>query len=361
MKVSLNIKFIDGPFGGAMQFAKTFREYLERQHVEVVTTLEDDNIDVIFHIVPFPHMEISSYSFLDAAEYKRSHPKAKIILRINECDERKGTHHMNPLIIQASRYSDHIIYIASWLRPLFENQGLNPIIPSSVILNGADNAIFHNRDKLPWNGTEKMKIVTHHFGGNYMKGHDMYQKLERLLSRKEFSDMFEFTFIGNIPENTSYERTSVIAPLSGMALGDELRRHHIYITATRNEPAGMHHVEGALCGLPLLYLESGALPEYCHEYGVGFTEENFVEKLHELRSRYHEFLKNLETYPNTSDHMNAGYYQSTLEVFNRVTNLGKIQEPVFLFSVKKLLLTLNCFAIRIHDYLHGRLMKFYKK
>lgn len=361
MKVSLNIKFIDGPFGGAMQFARTFREYLEKHNVEVVTTLQDDNIDVIFHIVPFPHMEISSYSFLDAAEYKRSHPKAKIILRINECDERKGTHHMNRLIIQASRYSDHIVYIASWLKSLFESQGLNPAIPSSVILNGADNTIFHSRNKLLWNGSDKMKIVTHHFGGNHMKGHDVYQKLDLLLSRKEFSDLFEFTFIGNIPENITYERTNVIAPLSGMALGGELRRHHIYITATRNEPAGMHHVEGALCGLPLLYLESGALPEYCHDYGVGFTEENFVEKLQELRGRYHEFLETLKTYPNTSDHMNSQYYQSTLQVFNQGTNSDKIQEPALLFSVRKLLLALNCFAIRINDYLHGCLMKFYKK
>lgn len=361
MKASLNIKFIDGPFGGAMQFARTFREYLEKQNVEVVTTLEDDNIDIIFHIVPFPHMEISSYSFLDAADYKRSHPKAKIILRINECDERKGTHHMNPLIIQASHYSDHIIYIASWLKPLFEAQGLNPAIPSSVILNGADNTIFHSRNKLPWNGSDKMKIVTHHFGGNYMKGHDMYQKLDQLLSRKEFSDIFEFTFIGNIPENIAYEHTRVITPLSGISLGDELRRHHIYITATRNEPAGMHHVEGALCGLPLLYLESGALPEYCHDYGVGFTEENFVEKLHELRNRYPEFLENLKSYPNMSDHMNSQYYQSILQVLHQPTDPNKPHESVALISIKKALLSLNCLTIRIKDFLLGRLNAFHKK
>lgn len=361
MKVSLNVKFIDGPFGGAMQFARTFREYLEKQHIDVITTLKDNDIDVIFHIVPYPHMEICSYSFLDAAEYQHLHQKTKIILRINECDERKGTHHMNPLIIQAGRYSDYIIYISSWLKPLLEKQGLDPMIPSSVILNGADNTIFHSRSKPPWNGTEKMKIVTHHFGGNYMKGHDIYQKLDELLKQKEFSDLFKFTFIGNIPENISYQSTTVTPPLFGTALGAELRSHHIYITATRNEPAGMHHVEGALCGLPLLYLESGALPEYCHDYGIGFTEENLIEKLYEIRSRYHELLNNLKNYPNTSEHMNSKYYQSIIKVHNQHTISSKIQGSALIFSVQKLLLSLNCFFIRIKDYLYGKLIKFYSK
>ena len=32
----------------------------------------------------------------------------------------------------------------------------------------------------------------------------------------------------------------------------------------------MHHIEGALCGLPILFRNSGSLPEYCKKYGVSF-------------------------------------------------------------------------------------------
>ncbi len=362
MKISLNIKFIDGPFGGAMQFAKTFRAYLEKKGILVVTTLKDEDIDIIFHIVPFPHMEICSYSFLDAYTYQLSHPKTKVILRINECDERKGTHHMNSLLIQASRYSDHLIYIASWLKPLLERQGLDPSIPSSVILNGADNTIFHARNKSIWNGKEKMRIVTHHFGGNYMKGHDVYQKLDRLLQKKEFSDLFEFTFIGNVPQNTLYRKTKIIPPLSGSLLGDELRRHHLYITATKNEPAGMHHVEGALCGLPLLYLESGALPEYCHDYGVGFTEENLLEKIYELRDRYREFSEKLTHYSNTSDRMNLEYYETIQSLLKQKPVTGKISKHITQFIyIRKIILSATCFIIRVTDFVRGHLLILNKK
>ena len=64
----------------------------------------------------------------------------------------------------------------------------------------------------------------------------------------------------------------------GPDLGTELRKHDIYVTASRFEPCGMHHIEAARCGLPILYHEEGgAVPEVCKNYGVGFhdTESMF--------------------------------------------------------------------------------------
>ena len=37
-------------------------------------------------------------------------------------------------------------------------------------------------------------------------------------------------------------------------------KHDLYISASINEPAGMHHIEGLLCGLPIIYRDNGALP-----------------------------------------------------------------------------------------------------
>ena len=45
-----------------------------------------------------------------------------------------------------------------------------------------------------------------------------------------------------------------------MELADELKKHHIYVTASVNEPSGNHHIEAAQCGLPILYLDSGGIP-----------------------------------------------------------------------------------------------------
>ena len=39
------------------------------------------------------------------------------------------------------------------------------------------------------------------------------------------------------------------------------------------------HIEGILCGLPIIYRESGALPEYCKKFGVPFENDNFLPAL----------------------------------------------------------------------------------
>ena len=48
----------------------------------------------------------------------------------------------------------------------------------------------------------------------------------------------------------------------------------------------MHHIEGIMCGLPIIYRESGALPEYCKSYGVAFKERNFLPALKKIMNGY---------------------------------------------------------------------------
>ena len=53
----------------------------------------------------------------------------------------------------------------------------------------------------------------------------------------------------------------------------------------------MHHIEGALSGLPLIYRKSGALPEYCKGYGLQFINDDFIEKINLMRKDYSKILK----------------------------------------------------------------------
>ena len=56
-----------------------------------------------------------------------------------------------------------------------------------------------------------------------------------------------------MPENCNFKNIKVLKPMSGIELSDELKKHHGYITGTINEPSGNHHIEAALCGLPILF------------------------------------------------------------------------------------------------------------
>lgn len=316
MKVSLNIKIIDGPYGGGMQFGRYLRDFLIEKNITVTNDLKDGDIDTIILINPFTFKsEISSYSFWDAYIYKLTHPDAIIIERINDCDERKKTNYLNKLFIQASKYSDFVVYIASWLKPLMERAGIEKNKPNSVILNGADEKIFNTAGKINWDGQEKMKIVTHHWGGNQIKGHAMYKRLDDLLDNDEFKSKFEFTFVGNYPPDIKYKNTRLISPLFGNDLAKELKKHHLYITASLNEPAGMHHIEGVMCGLPLLYVNSGALLEYCAGYGIEFSKENFEKKLMEMRDSYQKWKEEIKSYGNTAQKMSGEYFKLILQLY----------------------------------------------
>lgn len=310
MKVSINSTFITGPFGGGMIIAALLKNYFIEKGIEVVNNLKDRDIDIILHLNPFPFLRggSSAYSFFSAYLYKLKHPNTIIINQVNECDERKNTHYMNKLLVMASNYSDYTVFIASWLKPLLDRCGFPKDCPHKVILNGSDETVFNTVDKKLWDGKEKMKIVTHHWGGNYLKGHDIYQKIDKLLDREDFSKKYEFTFIGNYPKNLIYKNTKVISPLSGKELAEELKVHHIYITASRNEPAGLHHIEGALCGLPILYINSGALPEYCQGFGIEFNTDNFEGKLEVMRRDYFQLVSRLRYYDKTGKKMADHYY-----------------------------------------------------
>ena len=319
MKVSINSKFLEGPHGGGIQFANYLRDFLGKNNIKVVNNLRDEDIDIILHINPFPFLtaQISAYSFIDAYIYKLHHPETIIIERVNECDERKGTHYMNDLLIMAGKYSDFIVFIASWLKPLLINRGLSEDKPSAVILNGADTRIFNIENKNFWDGASRIKIVTHHWSSNMNKGHDVYGQLDTLLSQDQYRNLFEFTYVGRVPRDAGYQNTNIVPSLSGESLAKELKKHHVYITASQNEPAGMHHIEGALCGLPLLYINSGALPEYCAEYGLEFDASNLPQKLIEMREKYKELAEKIKHYDHTGDKMAHEYLNLMKNLYSR--------------------------------------------
>jgi hypothetical protein len=320
MKVCFNTKFIEGPFGGGMKFALNLKKFLESKGVAMTNHLQDKDIDVILHINPL-NTSANVFSCYDAWLYKIKHPKIIIVHRVNECDERKNTNTVNNQLNMVNKYSDYTVYIASWLEPLMKKAGFDQRKPWKVIHNGADEKIFNRQGKVfDFAQNRKLKIVTHHWGANWMKGHDVYKKIDDLLDNEKFKDKFEFTFIGNYPKDIKYRNTKLIAPLADNELAAELKRHDVYITASRNEPAGMHHIEGALCGLPLLYIDSGALPEYCGQFGLEFNVDNIEEKLTEMYNRYEFYLEKLKKYEFTAEKMNENYYDLFKELYKNREN-----------------------------------------
>ncbi len=305
MKIAIGHTIQHGPFGGGNRFVVSLSNALRTAGHSVRYDLNDRALDLILLTDPRSRSPNVSFAAGAVLRYlaKRNH-NAIVVHRINECDERKHTKSMNWRLRTANYAADLTVFIASWLRdlPVWRREN-----DATVILNGADAELFHPNGHVPWDGTGPLRLVTHHWGANRMKGLDIYERLDDMMSIPKWRDRLTFTYIGNLPSGTRFANASHVAPLNGKALADELRRHHAYVTASRNEPAGMHHIEGALCGLPLLYSESGALPEYCTGFGVGFTPDTFETALQELLADYPGLHAAMASYNNTADRMCAQY------------------------------------------------------
>lgn len=307
LRISMNARKIEGPYGGGNQFANTLEKYLRSKGHEVFRKLVS-HLDLILIVASQDELKITSYDIDSIADHIALHPNTVVVHRVNSCDEQRGRNlGINEAILRANRVADHTVFISSFVRDLFATKGLDLTKPHSVILNGADEAIFNPLGRAEWEAGEKLRIVTHHWSSNYMKGSDIYERLDQLLETEPFKHVFEFTYIGNLPVGVNFKNAKVIPPTYGKELANLLKQHHVYLTAARNEAAGMHHIEGIRCGLPVLYLVSGALPEYCEPYGIGFTVLNFEEKLLEMHERYPELREKVLECPYTGTWMASQY------------------------------------------------------
>ena len=314
MKISIGTNIKDGPWGGGNLFAINLKKFLEKEGHTVCTDLKDDDIDIILITEPRLTSESSAFTDTEVLKYlKYKNNQSIVVHRINECDERKNTEYVNKALIKANKVADYTVFVSNWLKELFLSQGIeNDCI--KVILGGADKKIFNSADKSQFKNGDKFKIVTHHWGNNWNKGFDIYSKLDQMLGLKEWSSRYEFTYIGNLPEDFNFKNTKYINPISGLKLASELKKNHIYLTASLNEPSGNHHIEAAQCGLPVLYIDSGGIPEYCNKFGVVFNNMNFEQKLKEITNQYSVYSETINNYPFNSDKMCAEY----LELFEKL-------------------------------------------
>ena len=288
MKIFFNRRPPSGPWGGGASFVKNMSDFLiSKGHTVTYDLSNEGQIDIIFMIDPRPSQDC--YSVNEIYEYKCRYPSAKILHRINECDKRKGTEFMDNIILRSNQICDKTVFISEWLQSYFIEKGFSK--ESSVIYNGCDkNSFFQKKSKevsLP------LKIVTHHWSDNWMKGFDIYTKLDEYLEK---NNDIEFTYVGRYYKGHSPKNTKLVSPLSGIELGNELRNHDIYITASRFEPCGMHHVEGSACGMPVLFhSEGGGINELCKNHGQEFTTfEEMIEKIEIIRNDYEQYCNMID-------------------------------------------------------------------
>jgi hypothetical protein len=333
MKISVGTNIKEGPWGGGNLFAINLTQYLEKKGHTVINHLDHEDIDLILLTEPRKTSESSAFTHMDIFKYQKLvNRNVLVVHRVNECDERKKTNFVNKYLIEANRVADSTVFVSTWLKNLFINQGLknNNL---RVILSGANSELFNSENTDVWTAEKPLKIVTHHWGANWNKGFTIYKKLDELLSKSEYKEKLEFTYIGNLPSKFKFQNSSVVNPLSGRALANEVKKHHAYLTGSLNEPSGNHHIEGAQCGLPILYIDSGGIPEYCENYGLKFTENNFETILQEFILNFSKLKSNMHTYPHDSDQMCSEYENLFIKLLDSREQIVKVRKTPYRINI----------------------------
>ena len=165
----------------------------------------------------------------------------------------------------------------------------------------------HPRGGDVYSAGKKFRIVTHHWSDNWNKGFAIYEKLDRLIAAGDLPDV-EFWVIGRWPKELKWRAAKTFRPTFGAALAKLLRQCHIYITASLWEPCGMHHIEGAQCGLPVLYHENGGgIVEAAKRYGEVFQDDNVKQVVLDARENYEALRANVLQYLPSGEQMCGEY------------------------------------------------------
>jgi len=303
MKISIGTNIKKGPWGGGNLFAKNLKIFLEENGHDVYNNLLVDDLDLILITEPRKTSESSAFTHIDVKKYlDYVNDETIVVHRINECDERKNTNYVNKYIIEANKIADQTIFVSEWLKSIYVKQGINEK-NNNVILAGSNRDIFNSNNFIPWTSDKKLRIVTHHWGANWNKGFDVYDKLDKLIGLDDWKDKIEFNYIGNLPKKFKFENANHIAPLSGNELANAIKQNHLYITGSLNEPSGNHHIEAAQCGLPILYIDSGGVKEYCEGFGIKYDVSNLQEAISIFMKDSKLYYENMKNYPFSSERM----------------------------------------------------------
>jgi glycosyltransferase involved in cell wall biosynthesis len=259
MKLYINRAPVHGPYGGGNLWVKAAYKYAEKAGHEVFSP---DDFKARPDAILLAGIESDgiAISAQQAIMYKMYMGSVKLIARINENDARKGTNYVDDNMITLSEHIDGAVFVSNWLRDYYLDRGWK-CSNNTVIYNGVDRDIFKPNQKIN-NG--KLNIVAHHWSDNYLKGFDIYEKLDEFVSqahpRGAGQREFTFTYIGR--DRKTFKNTNVVKPLFGKALGEELGKYDFYVSASRFDPGPNHCLEALSCGIPT----------YVHKDGGGCVE-----------------------------------------------------------------------------------------
>ena len=197
-------------------------------------------------------------------------------------------------------YLAHTIFQSRYSRDVFVASGHQGA--STVIHNGVDEAIFNLEERrIPfgrrrrsfWEPGQTLRVVVSSWSSDENKGFPEYRRIDGRLGGR--TDV-QVTLVGRPPADAAFEHFRVLRPRGPRRLADVLRRGHVILQLAKWETCSNALLEGLNCGLPAVYLDSGANAEIAAPYGVAY-EGDLFDALDGVRDRYTDIVARLPENP----------------------------------------------------------------
>jgi len=275
LKIHILHKIREGPWGGGNQFLKSLREVFRSRGIYEERPEKADAI--LFN---------SHQALEKAFDIKKANPAVLFVHRVDGpvSPIRDSNRVIDETIFRVNQaLADGTVFQSVWSMEKNRDMGMPSNRFETVVLNAPDPGIFNRTGKAPFEPGRKTRLVNTSWSPNMNKGFDVYQWLDEHL---DFA-RYEMTFIGRSP--FAFKNIRSLNPLPSMGLARELKKHDIFITASRNDPCSNSLIEALHCGLPALGFRDGGHPEIIGRGGELFDRpEEIPGLLERMRSRYPE-------------------------------------------------------------------------
>ena len=259
-------EFAPAPTGGGHQFLRALVSELERRGVAV-------ELNRISRATPACLFNSFNFDFRRLRRFAR--PGCRMVHRL---DGPIGVYRgfddgTDARIAQVNgELADATVVQSQFSREAHRELGIELREPV-VIANAVDPAIFHPpaaRDPLD---ARKARLIAVSWSDNPNKGGEVFAWLDENLDWERY----EMSFVGRSP--AAFLRIRVRGPVPSRELANELRRHDVYVAASRNDPCSNALLEALACGLPAVYLASGGHPELVGDGGLPFVSAEEVPEV----------------------------------------------------------------------------------
>jgi glycosyltransferase involved in cell wall biosynthesis len=264
------------PYGGSNQFLLALRSELARRGWNVQPNVISGRTRACI---------LNAFAF-DVERLRRMRrPHCRIIHRVDgPVSTYRGTDDGTDRRIYTinSEFADVTIFQSQYSLEAHRAMGLKLKVPV-VIMNAVDPRFFYTVNQRVSLRDRKVRLISTSWSDNPNKGATTYKWLDEHLDW----DRFEYTFVGRT--QVKFKRIRYVPAVPSKELGELLRQHDIYITASLHDPCSNALLEALACGLPALHANSGGHPEIVGDAGFGFSSaEEIPALLDHLLDEYEE-------------------------------------------------------------------------